>query len=273
MTRTAASSLLKLSVYRSSGEGDRIPVAELGRTASNYAALFERLTLERSGAKPAIRWVVDRVDSGSLHLLMDTVPLVDDLELAHQIRDEVAHDVVGGLRRVEDGEDVENVYSPEASEIVAACLALLHDDAVRHVIGFEDDEVTLTAEGAGRRDSERPGQWVSIGTVEGMVKTISLSDQPHFTVYRDVGGPGVRCYFEIASDFQRVKDALLRRVIVAGRIARRDDGIPSSIRRISGFKVFDETPLPTVDDLVGIDPGMTGGLPSEEWIEARRFRG
>jgi hypothetical protein len=269
VTADNRSPLLQLSLYRDQ-PGALVSFEAMGRAATSFGALLNRLTLEQSGAKPAVQWVVQRVDIGSLHFEADTIDLVEDRSFANKVREDVASATANGLSRIELGEEPEEVFSPEVAELADVFLSLLQGDLAEMVIRNYQRETRLTPEGAGRHEPRLESRRTSIGSVEGVVKAISLSNQPYFTVYRPTGGPGVRCYFE-SRELERVKNALLERVMVSGRLFRREDGMPYALRQISIFRVLGKPgELPQVDDLLGIEPNLTEGSASEDWLEARR---
>lgn len=71
---------------------------------------------------------------------------------------------------------------------------------------------------------------------------------------------------------EEVRAALGERVVAAGRVDRNALGQPVDVRLQSLYVLRDDG-APSVDDLVGIAPGLTGGVDSVEYVAAQRRRG
>jgi hypothetical protein len=229
--------------------------------------LLDRVTLEMSGAKPAARFVVSELSLGSAV----TAILPETIDKDHpDVGKEVMVVVFDGLSKIEDGADPGEVFSPEAVEPTEVVVSAFRFGAVDIDMKLGGRERRLTAEGAGRRPQGRPGSRSSIGSIEGVVQTIATRDDPYFRVYRRRGGGSVACYFDL-SMIEVVRKALLRRVFVSGRITRRADGQPISVRQITAIRLLDDDDLlPPIDEVVGIEPDLTSGLAAEEWLARRR---
>ncbi len=249
---------------------ERVTLASFGVAVGGWANLVRRLTLERSGARPALEWVVDRLMVGSATVAVIGIPRTDEAE---RVEREVTVLVVDGLERVERGEDPFAVFSPEAAEHAQDMIRVLADGVGQIVVRNRERQVELTREGTGRAQEATP-RLVSLGSVEGTVKTVSFSEnRPYFSVFRSRDGRAVRCYFDERRELDRVLDLLRRRdrVLVVGRLLRSTGGTPYAvtdvreIRRLRGREG-----LPQVDDILGIDPDLTEDLASEEWLRRRR---
>ena len=249
---------------------ERITLSSFGLAASGLADLMRRVTIEQSGAKPAIEWVINRLDIGSAILELDALPRS---EHAPRVKRETADLVASGLERVERGEDPGDVFSPEVADAAREVLRVLSDSVGRVLIRSHGRLVELSREGAGRV-APTPGRFSSLGSVEGTVKTVSFSrERPFFSVYRSWDGRAVQCYFDERRFVDLVFDLLRQRarVMVVGRVGRRPDGSPfavSDIREIRQLR--GRADLPGVDDILGLDPELTEGLPGEEWLERQR---
>jgi len=112
-------------------------------------------------------------------------------------------------------------------------------------------------------------QGYSIGTVEGPVHGLNIHGDPYFTVYEDVSGRAVRCFFDLAALLEAVTAGVGKKVSVSGRLRRDVRGRPNQIR-----------PVDKVTILIGRDeevpaPNLVGSLPdigdTSEYLE--RIRG
>ncbi|MEJ7765904.1 MAG: hypothetical protein WKF86_10435 [Acidimicrobiales bacterium] len=116
-------------------------------------------------------------------------------------------------------------------------------------------------EGGGTRRSR--------GSLIGRLEVISArKGKKTFGLYTTNTGPAVRCFF--GTELQpRVMNAFETRVVAEGIITRKADGQPVSIL-VDQFEVIAEDGRPTVDDLRGCQPDITGGLESVDFIRQQR---
>ena len=111
---------------------------------------------------------------------------------------------------------------------------------------------------------------ISIGSIEGKLELISVhAGSRKFNIYQDVTGKAVRC--DLPRDMERqVIDALGNRVIVSGIIHRNLEGNPVRVRveRLRNLRSGEEAP--TLDELMGSIPDLTGDQTTEEFIRTMR---
>jgi hypothetical protein len=91
----------------------------------------------------------------------------------------------------------------------------------------------------------------AIGSVEGVLKTITVHGKPYFNVYESVSGRPIRCYVADAL-VDDARDNLKKRVQVRGIIRTRPDGEIASVRASEIVAFENAEMLPTVDDIRGI---------------------
>ena len=111
----------------------------------------------------------------------------------------------------------------------------------------------------------------SIGAIEGRLELALVSGKVHwFNVCHAITGNTVKCELSegLVDEFA---SNLGRRVIVSGLVSYNATGEPISIAvdRIRAFK--EENTLPSIDDMIGLAPDITGELTTEEYI--RELRG
>lgn len=273
---TSPRSALGISVLPVDETDEYISAEAFAASIAGWVDLVRRLTLEESGARPLVQWVVRELRVGSAHMDLAAVlnsALEDDGREAASVREAVPRMVVAGLERMEEGEDPSDVFSPEAAEAARLLVRpLLSERLARIVVRNAEREVALTRLGAGRHQ-EPPARLRSIGSVEGELKAVSFSEaRPFFSVYRAGGGRAVKCYFDEGRFLEQVLALLRQRVLVSGRISRTDDGMPLTVTDVRTVRRLGGTRLPQPADLIGIDPELTEGFSSEEWL-ARRRRG
>ena len=111
----------------------------------------------------------------------------------------------------------------------------------------------------------------SIGAVEGKLELTSVSGGGRwFNVCHAITGNAVKC--ELSEDLEdEFASNLGRRVIVSGLVSYNTMGDPIrvAVDRIRAFE--EEEALPSINDMIGLAPDMTGELTTEEYI--RELRG
>lgn len=263
-----------ISVFLTDEIDQRIPVEVFASVVAEWTELVRRITLEQSGARPLVRWVVEKLEVGSTYVEIAPIlaPKADEeAHLAETVRDEVPHIVVAGLERIELGDEPSDVFSLEAAEHVRLLLRPLWSERVALImVRGAEREIALTRFGAGR-DQSRPSKLQSIGSIEGELKAVSFSEaQPFFSLYRSESSRAVKCYFDERRFLDQVLSNLRQRVIVSGRLLRTEDGRATMVGDVRRIRRLGGPGLPHPADLAGIEPGLSEGLPSEEWLQWRR---
>lgn len=111
---------------------------------------------------------------------------------------------------------------------------------------------------------------VSLGSIEGRVELVSVHQGDRkFNVYHAVTGKAVKC--DLPADLEdEVIVAMKRRVVVSGVIYRNLRDAPVRVK-VNGIRVLPEVhELPSLDELMGSVPDLTGSLSTEEFIRMIR---
>ena len=111
---------------------------------------------------------------------------------------------------------------------------------------------------------------VSYGSIEGKVELISVhKGNRKFNVYHTVTGKAVECNLPSHLETEIIA-ALKRRVVISGAIHRNWNGDPHrvEVERLRVLRENDE--LPSLDELMGSLPNLTGDLSTEEFIRMIR---
>ena len=109
-----------------------------------------------------------------------------------------------------------------------------------------------------------------ISTVQGVLEAINVHGSNNFTIYPNVGPKQIRCFFN-KSLLPTVIDALGKRVEVTGLTKYLKHSYWPYQINVSKMEIYpDEINLPTFDDIKGMCPNLTEGMPSEEYIRKMR---
>ena len=117
---------------------------------------------------------------------------------------------------------------------------------------------------------KRKPHHLSLGSVEGRLELVSLHPgRRRFNVCHALTGKTVRC--SLPPELEEVaKGGLGKRVIVAGLVSYDEKGIPFSVQSERLRIVKEDRELPSVKDMVGLAPDITGELSTEEYIRTLR---
>lgn len=109
----------------------------------------------------------------------------------------------------------------------------------------------------------------ALGSVTGVLEAINIHEQRVMRVYSKDWSGSIECHFAHALT-DDVAAALGRRVIATGVIHRTATGEPIRLELVELTTLPDTNELPSIDDLVGIDPDFAGGLPGEDYVARQR---
>jgi hypothetical protein len=184
---------------------------------------------------------------------------------------DVAAAFVAGLEQV----DREGMSPPYLSEVGMQRMRQLvrlvgREGASGFVVTHLSQTVEITARAAANIDQLIRVQQRSIASIEGKLETISVHGRPRFIVYHGLTKKAVTCKFEPERWLERVKDALGRRVNVAGIVHYNVKGEPLRVEIEDIRLLRQREELPATAEISGSDRDFTGGLSSEEFMRSIR---
>ena len=110
----------------------------------------------------------------------------------------------------------------------------------------------------------------SIGSVEGRLELVSIHARTRrFNVYHAITNRAIRCNLPKSMEQQAIS-SLGRRVIVSGIVSYNAAGEPVKVEVDRLRTLKKERELPSISDMLGMAPDITGDLSTEEHI--RRLR-
>lgn len=105
------------------------------------------------------------------------------------------------------------------------------------------------------------------GSVEGKLDAINIHNVFQCHVYAE--GQKVAVEFE-KDQLEAVKSALGSRVSVRGTITFSRQGRPLRVAEAKIHRFLSDEELPSIDDMMGIAPDITGGMPTDQFIRTLR---
>lgn len=270
------------------GPPGEVTLEDVIATLQDSLQILKQVDAAGSGRQAALDWVVSAVSMGSFKATIEPRRRAGPRKAGSRPKPEVlssegvvaagrvARAFAGGLQEVEREARTPDGWSPQSIRRVEHLGRRLERGtatgfkvAVRSVDG---DVTARLGQGLGVRAEyalEGGGTRRSRGSLIGRLEVISArKGKKVFGLYTAETGPVVRCFFD--PELQpRVMNAFEKRVIAGGIITRRPEGQPVSIL-VDQFEEIPDDGRPTVEDLYGSQPDITGGLDSVEFIRQQR---
>lgn len=249
------------------GETEEVPargfVEAISGSLEVLSELDSAISHKRAGT---LRWMIGSLKYESPAMVtLRAVPLSEEVDVSA----EVAQSYLGGLRVLQEGKNLPEIFSEAALNAVKQ-LARISDGVKAIRIQHKRDVIRITEQLAANIDELVSRTFESVGSVEGRLEMVTIHSQRYFRVYEPVHGRGVVCYFPLEL-LEIVKESLGGRVVVSGRLRSDRFGRPESIT-VTDFRVVpEEEALPKPSVLRGLVKGMTAGEKAEEYL--RKLRG
>lgn len=228
-------------------EGE-IPLPTFVQVMGNFSALVQQLSDEVVGPD-GVEWDISLLKSGSATAAVRG----DSYNVADVERVVLAYGIVG--QAIENKQPIP--YSDDIAGLARAITTALNSKvtAIRFVT---DDHVASITEPSVEEEETDAGKQYSLGTITGVIETISLRGKLKFTLYDSLFDRAVTCRLE--RDQQEVlREAWGKRVTVSGWIFRDPDtGRPVSISRAKLVKILDDVPPSSYKRARGIIPWRKG---------------
>jgi hypothetical protein len=113
----------------------------------------------------------------------------------------------------------------------------------------------------------------TLGSIEGRIELISVhKGSSHFNIYHDITQRAIRCSLpkEYEPDIFKAAEGRSR-VIATGRISYNMQGEPIRVHIMKPLRFLkEEEALPSIQDILGSAPDITGDLCTEEFIRLMR---
>ena len=228
----------------------------------------ERDLAER-GAPPG-EWRISDTGVGSLVLTLE--------HRHHQANGaratQAAELLVDSIKRLEREQSIPSELKTASLRQVGAVAGALKPGGVEHELLVSSG----SAGGSGRISHPMARQInrmlvkerVSLGTIEGVIELVSVhSGARKFNIYHTVTGKTVKC--DLPSYIEDdVIAALKQKVAVSGAIHRNWNGDPVQMK-VDRIRILrEDNELPSLEELMGSLPDLTGDLRAEEYIRMIR---
>lgn len=219
-----------------------------------------------------LTWKIVDLGINSADAVIEAAPPEDDERLPLL----VGTSFVGGIQTIEKGEMMPPYFSELAVKRVGAISRRVGKGGVT---GFEAElqngqpdsvaprRAELTSRAVGSIAHLLAPKYSAFGSVMGTLGQINVQHRLTFNVYDGLTKRAVKCKFG-EDQFEVVREALRRRVIVTGTVERNESGEPLRVSD-PALMILPDEEIPT-SAIHGLVPDMTGGLSSGDYIRQLR---
>ena len=256
------------------GEPGRVGLPVFASVLGSAQTILRDIERGISHGKPEIAWVVSDLGANA------TLDTVVSSRLARADADPnrpqtVTRGFVAGLRTIESGGSL----PPFFSETGLGALQELGNALARRHVGARalcatvletSDSARFTKTGKENVARLRAPAVEAIGSIIGALDAISVHGAaPKYMVYDAVTRRAVKCEFT-SDGLEMVKRALGARVQVSGTVVRNAKGDPLRVDNADFEILPGDDDLPTVEDIYGLVPDLTGDLSTQDYLTTIR---
>jgi hypothetical protein len=248
--------------------GNLVPLMTAAEALADIADSLEGTSESLSQGSPAVSWLFESAQSGSLVAIIRPIALNSN---GSMVAEATVHRLSTAIEAAKNGMDVSLLLPPRASAGIRRLLRRIEIGELASTT-IERGNLSVQIDSSSIVATATPSAIDTYGSVEGALIGVKFGVSPFMTVRSAISGSEVNCHFSIdAIDEQSIRDSLRHRVIVAGVVSTSPDGSTRSLSKCDMLRVFpnDET-LPTADDLAGIAPDFANGQPAETWVGLSR---
>lgn len=240
----------------------------LRESLSILQGLDRAISQRRNGT---LKWVLSGLQAGSAIVVAESRVVRGDEDFGPQ----VARHFVDGIYTIQTEGVTPALFSMNSMNSMRNIVRSLGTNGVS-VLDIAtpglDKTVELSSEAEDKVEALVEVHHKSVGSVEGRVELISVHrGTRRFNVYHAITQKAVRCNLPEEMEDEVVYNLRQRRrVIVSGLISYNVRGEPLSIA-VDHLRVLkEEKELPTIEDILGIAPDITGDLSTEDYIKGLR---
>ncbi|HEY2390116.1 MAG TPA: hypothetical protein VGK22_03000 [Candidatus Angelobacter sp.] len=259
------------------GDPKSIPFRTFGHVANDSLSILgdlDRALSFRSGG--STEWFMNDISKNGV-LRLEIYSQLKARNVRADVGRDIANSFVTGFKTLEIEGKSPAFLSDKGMRKAEHLTSLIDERGARAIVASipeTEKAVEITRHSATNIQKLIPEAYTAIGSVEGLLETISVHKNKKFIVYQGMTGKAVTCQFPKLELMDKVKQFLGERVQVSGIISRNEKGEPVRVllQKESDLKIFgyDLKILP-FKKLGGSDPNFTGDLSTEDFI--RKIRG
>jgi len=239
-------------------EGD-VTLESFSSVLSAFNALLGHLSKE-VGGDAAIDWMVEELYAGSAVATFHG--LYEDLKIVETVVD--AYETVGDA--LANGYEIP--YSEPVRRSVGNITSVLNGKIT--TIRFETPTREFIVSSKTMAGIKAPPMKYSLGTVKGIIQTLSMRKKLSFTLWDALFDRPVNCYLK-EGEQERMRSAWGKRAVVSGRVGRQaETGRPIIVREVKAIHILEEMEPGRYRRARGVLPWKEGDEKPEDSLKRLR---
>ena len=214
-----------------------------------------------------LKWMVSGLKHGSVAVETESRVIRGQEDFGPQ----VARRFMEGIHTIQTEGVTPALFSPDSIASVNKIVRSLGTNGVPGLnLTGADRDAELTGSASNKIQALVGVRNKSIGSVEGRLELVSIHTRARrFNVYHAIANKAVRC--NLPGDMEeQVIASLGKRVIVSGMVSYNLVGEPVKVEADRLRVLKEERELPSIADMLGMAPDITGDLSTEEYIRQLR---
>lgn len=247
---------IEIEVRGEQKQDEQVSLQTFARASDSLVKLLDQIAKDLQDSF-RVEWLVRQLRTGSAVAQVEGVAFANDSEgelerVSSDFPLVVLIRAIEAFDALEHGGDVRQLVSYPAIERLRALTGTLQNGSDGIVIRAVDREVFLSTASADRAKALLDRKYVSFGSVEGTIETLSIHQKrPYFNVFHMLDGYAIKCRSDLEV-LNQANASLGSRVRVSGEIQRRYDG-RAEIVQVSSVRVLRRPEeLPQPEDIRGI---------------------
>jgi len=230
----------------------QVTLRRLGEALDAWTDLLREVASSVAGAsgRDAVRFIVTEAKAGSFDLTARPQPVKRTVPAAVMPR--IAKTLTSGLQSLERRATRPKHFSDAALLKVRDLGKMTSPETPVVKIGNGAAPIPLSSRLIANVESVLAPELESIGTVEGRLQGLIIHGKTRFLIFDPLSDRQVICFIGGAVEWQRVRDAIGKRVAATGRIQSRRSGEKVSMIVSRFVELPDDSELPSASDVFGI---------------------
>lgn len=244
------------------GEDAPIAVETFAVAIQKFFRLLKEIEMSVAGNnKNTLKWIVNELRHGSAFL---GAAALNEQKVRYS-GEEITRYLVEGLNLLEKESKRPVYFSDNAIQCAKELAEMVYQRKTTISISTQEKTAQLTSK-ISNHAAKLLSTYVEFGTIEGVLKMVSVAGPPVCNIYDVITKRPVKCLFDYPM-LGRIVNAIDHRVSITGKIIYTDEGYPRSIL-LSSLLIFPlDDDLPSTAEILKMGIDLSGGRSMEEFME------
>lgn len=231
----------------------QVTLRRLGEALEAWTDLLQEVGRNVAGSvsADAVRYVITEAKGGSFALEVRPQPAKKSVPSAAMPR--ISKAITSGIRSLEQRATRPKHFTDKALVKLRDLARLTSPEtpAVR-VSNGDSNAIALSSRLVANVEKVLAPELESIGTVEGRLEGLNIHGKKRFFIYDPITDRQVVCAMSDRIEWQKIRDAMGKRIAATGRIQSRRTGEKVSIIASRFEVLLDDSELPSANDVLGL---------------------